>query len=118
MTEVFYSILHIASVSLFTRVHGKLFWRIDGKMLDAIPIASAPTKTIENCLGQCLYDKRCKSFNVVDGQCNMFDLDRCAPWVNLVDEPKAYYFDLVKENNQCPLKSKFSFTTFHELVMI
>ena len=79
---------------------------MDGKKLNATPTESAFVKIPEDCLGICLWKGECKSFNVHDGQCDIFDLDRCAPWVDLVDEPESDYFDLVVDDNQCPLTSK------------
>ena len=91
---------------IFARVQGEIYWRMDGKKLNATPIDTSSIKTPENCIGMCLFDERCKSFDVLHDKCNLYDLDRCAPWVRLVDERETTYFDLVAEDNQCTTTSK------------
>ena len=101
-------ICYLLIVSSFS--HAKVFWKKNKKRLDFSPSKSVSIKTPEACFGVCLFNKWCKSFNVRDDKCDIFDQDRCSPGIILLHDDETTYFDLVADN-QCPLPSK-TFTFF------
>ena len=96
-------ILFLLSSIIFAREHS-LFWRREGKQLLADPIDTVKINKAENCLHECLYNKRCKSFNVFEGKkvCELYSVGRCTadPHVQWLDRNGVAYFDLI--GGKCP----------------
>ena len=108
MPGEFYLILCLLVFAAYSFAQGTLFWRRDRKkLINVVPKETVPIQKMEDCLGVCLFNEVCKSFNFHHGQCNIFDKDRCMSGVKLADEPDSIYFDLIAEH-QCELQTSNS----------
>ena len=96
-----YLIIYLLFFSAYYFAEGTIFWRNDRKKLTSVvPMETVPIKVPENCFGACLFNELCKSFNIHNGKCDIFDKDRCMVGVILADDPDSIYFDMIAEN-QC-----------------
>ena len=82
-------------------IDSQIFFRRLGKKLVATPIRKITGITSEKCLGACMFEDKCKSFNAYQNTtamkpvCDLFEQDRCNSL--LVDDQKTSYFDMVAD---------------------
>ena len=104
-----YSILIIFLFGNFANrvIATTVYFRTQGVKLNAPIIAEIINMTAARCLGVCLHNGKCLSFNAISGtvstppRCEFFDKDKCSRDVTLFSDANVSYFDTIGDKN-CP----------------
>ena len=106
--------LKLLCATVFGGRRSNVFVRRDNKRLDTDRIDSVSFSSLEQCLGVCLHDKRCKSFNADNENCELLAEDRCSVNRTLTESIGSNYFDTVPDGKCLPGK-RFHQVTFCSL---
>ena len=96
-----------------------VFFKIQGRRLDAKKVKEVTGIPIALCLASCLDDKDCQSFNTYQGgpytdpRCVLFAVDRCSSGAALHDDPDTNYFDTISDE-KCPM-SEWYYLNFYAI---
>ena len=74
-----------------------VFFRSDNKQLNADRVDRVTVDSPEKCLGICLHNRRCRSFNAGGTICELLGQDRCSVNATLLESVGTSYFDTVPD---------------------
>ena len=94
----------------FGKKTSRLFFKRHNKRLVAHSIKTVNVSNPDQCLGVCLYDLQCNSFNAENTKCELFAQDRCFENVTLVENTGTSYFDTVPDGRCSPGKLSIIFS--------
>ena len=89
----------ICGIFPLTTKASTIFWKKDGVKLTADVIEEATNVHADQCLGVCLQNPKCKSFNLYKGdrntplRCEFFAVDKCSLGAKLNLDAEISYYD-------------------------
>ena len=99
----FFQFLHITNLTIGIK-SSTVFWRTDGVKMEATAIEVTNYVAAEQCLGVCIQNIKCKSFNAYSGnttvppKCEFFSKDSCSWNAKLVKKDNISFFDTVGDS--------------------